>query len=891
MSSPYKGANDRARLRDQLDVMGLPLSGSPDDVRKQKLDQVNQRELTRLNLENAARLQRQQWQQDHDAEQNRRLTRLNLERARREERLADLQEEQLHKSAIATENTLEAQEHAKAIRAIEDEIRKLQLTSSRYRLEQEKAPFRDPEDFIADGDAYPWEPGMLYLGRCRNSNAEVGAFTDVHALTVGASGFGKGASTIVQNLKRWPHNAIVIDAKDGENAALTAQHRAEKFNQEVFLLDPFDCVDMRDIKNPLVRKVQLNPLDGIDLDADDASDRLATLAHGLIIRDNAHDEYWQRGSENILQGLIAGLVELQQRNATLGYIRDTFAAMAARDDGPDNAQKENKPAVDLDRVQKMIAVLRECENDFTMKAITEMDSRQGESHLSGIISSTQWLDKAPLRRWLEKTTPGFSLDAVKRRDCSLYIILPSKQVPKAPVFLRLLVSLLLEDILEFQGGKKTLFILDEFAALGFLKPIKEKFGVLRSYNCTAWLMLQNWSQMEANYGDNTANAIRGDCRIAEFFSPDDPKTREMVSRDVGINPLTNQPILHPNQYAELVSKDGPLAARKIVFMPGRPRVISIRPQGHWNDDNLLEKKPSSLPQIPQKTAAQIKDEEERAAQNRAHQEWIAYQNSYSPLWEGKKHEDEKNSSYEFRNDIIDGRFFGDYYEFGPLNEHNEILGTVWVNLRESYPEWVQLKGSPDTERGYRDKIWVCKIRSELHRSFSAIQKINPHADEASFIISCFLMYPYWVNKKNKNGDFIKLPIDRDYWLRSTPVYKILSRIFRLTPADQLINPLSRHHEKKKKRHLLHYFISYKNSWDWWRRPQSGPAEKPKPSFTMLNKNAIGPKPKAPAKKPAQLTPPHIDESLAESKDSLASRKPGQAYTMKSAYAHSQSAKQ
>ena len=73
--------------------------------------------------------------------------------------------------------------------------------------------------------------GRLWLGR-DGDGKPVGIDDNRHIVTVAGSRAGKGTSLIVPNLMLYPGSTVVIDPK-GENAALTARHRASLPNHKV----------------------------------------------------------------------------------------------------------------------------------------------------------------------------------------------------------------------------------------------------------------------------------------------------------------------------------------------------------------------------------------------------------------------------------------------------------------------------------------------------------------------------------------------------------------------------------------------------------------------------------------------------------------------------------
>ena len=102
----------------------------------------------------------------------------------------------------------------------------------------------------------------------------------VHTLVCSPTGGGKGVSMIIPWLLTNPENAVVIDFK-GENALLTAEHRARKFGHRIVLLDPFDAVASRLRR----RSDTINPLDPIDKHSPHAVDACRELSKLLELRE------------------------------------------------------------------------------------------------------------------------------------------------------------------------------------------------------------------------------------------------------------------------------------------------------------------------------------------------------------------------------------------------------------------------------------------------------------------------------------------------------------------------------------------------------------------------------------------------------------------------------
>ena len=63
----------------------------------------------------------------------------------------------------------------------------------------------------------------------------------IHSAVFAPSGIGKGVSCIVPFLLTCRDSCVVVDLK-GENALLTAEHRAKQFGHKIVILDPYGVV-------------------------------------------------------------------------------------------------------------------------------------------------------------------------------------------------------------------------------------------------------------------------------------------------------------------------------------------------------------------------------------------------------------------------------------------------------------------------------------------------------------------------------------------------------------------------------------------------------------------------------------------------------------------------
>src|SRR5688572_25151064 len=102
------------------------------------------------------------------------------------------------------------------------------------------AGWEDPFEIEA---RYQFKPGTVFVGES-HTGAALGFADEAHAMVVGRTRKGKGASIVVPTMLQWTGSLFCIDPK-GENASVTAARRGqgseycEGLGQPTYVLDPF----------------------------------------------------------------------------------------------------------------------------------------------------------------------------------------------------------------------------------------------------------------------------------------------------------------------------------------------------------------------------------------------------------------------------------------------------------------------------------------------------------------------------------------------------------------------------------------------------------------------------------------------------------------------------
>lgn len=475
-----------------------------------------------------------------------------------------------------------------AVRTLETDIQR-RNTLNEQDINQAKhgARERDPESFVQDGSAHRFEPGMVYLG-CDGQGRDVGAYTKKHLLTVGECRSGKDQCSVLQNLWKNPSNFCVVDPKS-EGADETAVHRETAFGQEVYVIDPCGVA-----KVPDRMRVNFNPMAGLSADDPFILERLSAISNGLILREGAKgDPFWKNAAEGVIKGILAWQLLQDPDKAGMPWLKWCLSLPGDPEDHP-GEDDEN----DQYTFGELCAAMEENDHPVlgnTIRAAPKfLYGKPGDTVLTEINTETAWLDFYYMREGLASTSVAggkpFSFSLLKERNVTIYIVIPRDKLTEYARFLRLMLSLAINAMAE--GGdsdRDTIFVMNEFYALGHLKKVAEMAGALPSAGVKFWPILQNWSQMTDRYGGG-ADTFYGSCGIKEFMGNDDDKTLEFVSKQLGNNPVSRERLMNPRQVKEHVAPeplpeypDTEIARRKLVFLSKKEHVLSVIPRPFFLD--------------------------------------------------------------------------------------------------------------------------------------------------------------------------------------------------------------------------------------------------------------------------------------------------------------------
>jgi type IV secretion system protein VirD4 len=356
----------------------------------------------------------------------------------------------------------------------------------------------------------------IYLGRLfdgKRVGDEVRYPNTIHATTIGPNGSGKGTGLIVPNLSSLNRSVFIVDPK-AEALAITGRARAKL--GRVLIINPFNVLANM---LPHLKSHGYNCLTPIDPAHDNFTDDCAGIGQALVKEEPGSSGAFFGGSaqdftccgvmhEKTTKGPAANLANVRSlltRPLTPSGLVQTI----------------------LDMTQSPCEPLREKAGRFLSGSKSVIDI------ISTAINETRFLDSPPIRRDL--SGPGFDWDLMKREIVTVYLVLPADRLETHANYLRLIVTSALRTLLRSPPSTTlppVLFILDEFAALGYLPPIENAMGIARGFGVQLWPILQDLNQLNALYKDRWQTFV-GNAGLITAFAPRDLFTANYLSELCG----------------------------------------------------------------------------------------------------------------------------------------------------------------------------------------------------------------------------------------------------------------------------------------------------------------------------------------------------------------------
>lgn len=333
-----------------------------------------------------------------------------------------------------------------------------------------------------------------------------------HLMTVAATRTGKGVGAIIPNLLSHTGSVVVTDPK-GENYFVTGRYRREVLQHNVVVLDPFKLTS--------ASPASYNPLDLVDLDSEDYVESAMVMADMIIPpRSHVGDSHWALEGRALLYAFILHVCTFEDRSR-----RNLFEVRRLLTLRPRDLKSELEVMLDSDIGQVAEGAGR----------VLQKSARERGGVFSTAQSYTHFLTSPRMQRVLGET--DFTLDDLVTDRLGVYLVLPREHLTTFAPWLRLMISCsyhaCTHDLLRrTRGSERILFLLDEFANLGYMANIKEAVSLGGGYGVSMWLILQDLAQLRREYHYEWESFL-ANSDVIQTFGVQDPFTAEHVTKLLG----------------------------------------------------------------------------------------------------------------------------------------------------------------------------------------------------------------------------------------------------------------------------------------------------------------------------------------------------------------------
>lgn len=354
----------------------------------------------------------------------------------------------------------------------------------------------------------------LLLGKINNEYLRYDG--DGHLITIAATRSGKGVGTVMPNLLSYTGSMIITDPK-GENYAVTAAWRRDHLQQNIVALDPFDLT-----KEGGFQTAALNPMDFIDIKGKDYVETAMMLAEMIIGRGHrTEDSHWKLEAKGLLFSFILHVAS----DESLANDRHLIKVRQLLTQGSDDMGKTLCAMKDSHLLQVREGAHR----------IEQKSDRERSGVFSTAQSHTHFLSSPRMQYVLAST--NCNLKDLRKGKMTVYIVLPREYLSTFAPWLRLVISSCYYWCTHSAAKKpsvtqRVVFLLDEFANLGYMQNIMEAVSLGGGYGLTMWLILQDLAQLKREYHSEWESFL-ANCAVIQTFAIQDPFTSQKIAQILG----------------------------------------------------------------------------------------------------------------------------------------------------------------------------------------------------------------------------------------------------------------------------------------------------------------------------------------------------------------------
>jgi type IV secretory pathway TraG/TraD family ATPase VirD4 len=321
-----------------------------------------------------------------------------------------------------------------------------------------------------------------------------------HTLVVGKSGIGKTSSFFLPNLLKARNQSFVVTDLDGAMFKASSGH-LKKQGYDIQVLN-FEAVQKSAFFNPISFCT--------------TNDELKALAEQIVFSSSASkgssDEFWNFSSNNLLY-LLLRLVKTQDITfQNLANVRHLLSQMETQ--GFKDFVSENTEGVLF--------------SDYVSFHSKDVKLRTNiQASLSTTIDMFIYSDLAHIT---SKNT--INLEKLTQPKAALFIIVPERLLKRNALILSVFYGILFDFVQKKRPKKPLYFLLDEVGNY-YLKDLDILISILRRYNCSLSLGIQDISQIKKLFGRDASTTILSNTSTKIVFPGASYELADEISKIAG----------------------------------------------------------------------------------------------------------------------------------------------------------------------------------------------------------------------------------------------------------------------------------------------------------------------------------------------------------------------
>ena len=343
---------------------------------------------------------------------------------------------------------------------------------------------------------------------------------DGHGCLIAPTGSGKGTCVQQPNLLGGfdKYSVCCIDPK-GEQAAISGEYRSRL--GPVYVLNPYGIL-REELKR--LKWAGYNPMSRLDWrDVINFGPLAAKQADAIVWQDEIGSEskHWSKNARKGIHGLIMGL-------ARYGGPKEKNLVRVAEIISTGELypyclwlMKKNPDSFIRQRLQKFAVDPAKIDNKGELASI-----------VSTMDTEVDFLGDAAIARSLRRSS--FQFAGLKKRVCTVYVILPLDYLEIASRYFRLLVSCALSELINpaARGSVRSVLMLDEFYQYGALSAVDNAFRMARGSRVQLFPVVTSIGDLKARY-PQTWRSFLSNSVVRLFMAAQDDETAEYMARECG----------------------------------------------------------------------------------------------------------------------------------------------------------------------------------------------------------------------------------------------------------------------------------------------------------------------------------------------------------------------